>query len=76
MSENKRETGVRVPKEDHRPSETDQNAGMPKNPNGAGLSQSPDETNDQTRQSDQAGSMANPPDRDTPSGKVEIERAH
>lgn len=64
MTENKRETGVRVPKEDHRPSETDQNAGMPKDPHGQGLSQAPDETNDRTRQSDQAGSMEGSPEGD------------
>jgi hypothetical protein len=64
MIENKRETGVRVPEEDHRPSETDQNAGMPEDPHGAGLSRPPHETNDRTKQSDQAGSMANTPEGD------------
>ena len=64
MSDNKRETGVRVPKDDHRPGETDPNAALPKNPHGSGLSQSPAETNDKTRQSDQADSMSNSPEGD------------
>lgn len=64
MSDNKRETGVRVSVEDHRPGKTEQNAALPKDPHGSGLSQSPDETNDETRQSDQAGSMSNSPEDD------------
>lgn len=64
MIENRRETGARVPKEDHRPSETDQDSALPKDTHGSGLSQSPDETNDKTRQSDQAGSMSNSPQDD------------
>lgn len=56
--------GVYVPKNRPPPTETDQNAGMPKNPHGHGLSQSPDETHDETRQSDQAGNMANSPEAD------------
>lgn len=64
MTENRRETGVRVPKEVHRASQTDQNAALPRDPYGAGLSQPPAETHNQTKQSDQAGSMANPPQSD------------
>lgn len=58
MTENKRETGARIPKEDHRPTEIDQRAAENKRPKeGGGLSQSPDETNDRTRQSDHADTM-------------------
>lgn len=60
----KSENGIYVPNHRPPPTETDQNAGMPKNPHGLGLSQSPDETNDKTRQSDQAGDMANLPEKD------------
>lgn len=65
MNENKRETGPRIPKEDHRPSEIDQRAAENKKPKkGDGLSQSQDETNDKTRQSDQAGTMEGSPQLD------------
>lgn len=57
MTDNKRENGVYVPKHRPQPTEIDQNAGMPKNPHRHGLSQSSDETNDETRQSDQAWNM-------------------
>lgn len=61
MSDNKRETGVRTPREDHAPSKIDQRAAGNKPPNRqGGLSQSHDETHEKTRQSDQAGAMATP----------------
>lgn len=62
MTENTRETGVRIPKEDHRESEIDQRAAENKRPKeGGGLSQPLDQTNDKTRQSDKAGAMENSP---------------
>ena len=64
MTDSKRENGVYVPKHRPPPTETDQNAGMPKNPHGHGLSQSSDETNDETHQSDQAGSMTTSTEKD------------
>lgn len=65
MTENKRETGVRIPKEDHRPSEIDQDAAKNEKPKkGVGLTHSQDETNEKTRQSDQAGTMEGSPQSD------------
>ena len=62
MTDNKRETGVRVPKSDLRPgTTTDQNAGMPRNPGGAGL---PPQTEERTRQPDQADTMEGSPEGD------------
>ncbi|MDF1600892.1 hypothetical protein PZ895_14085 [Mesorhizobium sp. YIM 152430] len=64
MTDNKRETGARVPKSDLRPGATDQNAGMPENPGGAGLSRHPDDTDERTHQSDQADTMEGSPEGD------------
>ncbi len=64
MTENKNENGIYIPKDRPEPTETDQNAGMPKDPHGRGLTQSQSDTKDGTRQSDQAGSMANPAEKD------------
>lgn len=64
MTNEKHDNGVYIPKTRNPPTEIDQNAGMPKNPHGNGLSRTAGETNDETRQSDQAGSMANPAETD------------
>lgn len=64
MADSKCEDGIYIPKDRPSGTETDQNAGMPKNPHGHGLSQCPEETNEETRQSDQAGNMANSPEND------------
>jgi hypothetical protein len=55
-----RGSGVYIPKRRARPTETDQNAGMPEDPQGYGLSQVLDETNDRTRVSDQTAAWPIP----------------
>lgn len=61
MTENRRETGARIPKPSHEREQTDRSAGDPKK---QGLSQPTGETNDRTRQSDQAGTMEGTPQSD------------
>jgi hypothetical protein len=75
MSENKRETGVRIPIEDHRPSEINQGAAKNDKPKkGFGLSQSQDETTEKTRQSDQAGTMEGSPQSDAKGANAKTQR--
>jgi hypothetical protein len=64
MPDNKRETGVRIPKEDRTPVETDQNAGMPKMPAGTGLSRQVNEAGDSSHPSETAGVMRGTPEGD------------
>lgn len=61
MSENKRETGARVPKPAPEHTAPDRHVD---DRDKQGLSRSPTETNDKTRQSDQAGTMEGTPQSD------------
>ncbi|MEO3385331.1 hypothetical protein [Mesorhizobium sp. CAU 1741] len=52
MDGNDRETGARTTRIDNRPTQTDQNAGMPKKPKPYGLTESVDDVEEKTRHSD------------------------
>jgi len=52
MNDNHREPGARKPVQDHRPSETDQDAGMPKKPKPYGLTEPVDDVDAKVRPSD------------------------
>jgi hypothetical protein len=71
MTEYNRESGIRIPKENHRPSEIDKKAAENKRPkSGTGLTQSTEDTNEKTRQSDQAGTMSGTPQSDAKGAKA------
>lgn len=57
MVRNNRETGRRIPKEDHRPDQTDQNAALPPQPKPYGLTEGLNETDARTRKSEGVGSV-------------------
>jgi hypothetical protein len=76
MTDNKRETGPRLPHERNEPDSTNQNAAMPVRPDPHGLVSGPDESEDKLRQSDGVNPARGPDQQTIPASRPPRKREH